>query len=149
VKDANQKLQDQDRQQPKNYDQLMESLQNDLIEEMRQRLLHANKQARKYAAGPQGKKIDLGLPASRQDAILLHEWYTTMNLKLKQHPLEPKISIHDQESASNTASASKSLPNSETLQLYELTLKVAIKELCRQVTVQCTERGALLHLLFE
>jgi hypothetical protein len=61
----------------------MESLQHDLTEEMRQRLRHANKQARKHVAGPQSKKIDLGLPASRHDAILLQEWYSTMNLKLK------------------------------------------------------------------
>jgi len=127
----------------------MESLQNDLTEEMRQRLQYANKQARKYASGPQSKKIDLGLPASRQDAILLEEWYSTINLKLKQLPSEPNISIRDQDSASNTAPASKSLADNETLELYELTLKITIKELCRQVAVQCTERGALLHLLFE
>jgi hypothetical protein len=57
--------------------------------------------------------------------------------------------IRDQDSASTTAPASKPPADNETLQLYELTLKITIKELCRQVAVQCTERGALLHFLFE
>ena len=62
----------------------------------------------------------LGQPTSRQDAVTLKTWYET---------IQPQI-----ESQAD---------------LQKVVLDIAIKEMCRQVSVQCKERGQFLCSLFD
>ena len=93
---------------------------------------------------------NLGKPSSRQDAVLLAKWFKD---------IMEMIELDSQVQRANSNQQGKLFPNQKTSEtdyiqsdIYLLTQvahNIAIKEISRQVSVQCVERGVLLKSIFD
>jgi len=70
----------------------------------------------------------LGIPSSRYDAIVLHKWFDSMRYKI---------------------SKDSSLSNEIKVELLQTANYICIKEIVRQISVHCVERGNLLWQLWK
>lgn len=91
--------------------------------------------------------FDLGQPSSRQDAIILNQWFEKMIHSAQL--MDPNVRIGDAILSDmfpeKMSSPSQDLAHS----IHRVILNLTIKEACRQVTVHCQERGTLIRQLFE
>lgn len=93
---------------------------------------------------------NLGKPSSRQDAVLLAKWFKD---------IMEMIEAESQSTKNQAASQQKLFPNqkqhegemiqSDIYLLTQVAHNIAIKEVTRQVSVQCVERGVLLKSIFD
>lgn len=95
----------------------------------------------------------LGKPSSRQDAILLAEWFQNVTQKIaEEHKRHKQVAnfLHSK-TFQNTIDQSLKLASqrTDTFILTQIIHNLAIKEISRQVSVQCVERGLLLKTIFD
>ena len=135
------------------YQEVMKSLEKEMLAELRESQENKHNQIKNFLFSVEKQKmnkgkLNLGLPSSRQDAVLLRDWYENIMVKLDEEGAGEMLSGKD-EQVPKIQDAIVDSSREERQKLKELTLNIAIKEICRQVSVHCLERGGLLVKLFD
>ncbi|CDW90089.1 UNKNOWN [Stylonychia lemnae] len=86
-------------------------------------------------------KNSLGQPVSRKDAIILLKWLDSMMGKLKVFSQKIEEPLENQSKDEATIEEMR-------LEMIQVLMNVAFKEIIRQVSVQCIERGYALLKIF-
>ena len=93
---------------------------------------------------------NLGKPSSRQDAVLLAKWFKDIMEMVELESQSTKREAHAQQKLfPNQKQSENELIQSEVYLLTQVAHNIAIKEVTRQVSVQCVERGVLLKSIFD
>ena len=97
-------------------------------------------------------QANLGKPSSRQDAVLLAKWFKSI-IDMVEKEYEKNSHFYQNHTIKKTFPSQKinenQLTQTESYLLIQIAHNIAIKEMTRQVSVQCIERGMLLKTIFD
>ena len=97
-------------------------------------------------------QANLGKPSSRQDAVLLAKWFKSI-IDMVEKEYEKNSNFYLNHHLKKTFPSQKinenELTQTESYLLIQIAHNIAIKEMTRQVSVQCIERGMLLKTIFD
>ena len=95
---------------------------------------------------------NLGKPSSRQDAILLAKWFKNIldMIESESHKSQQYYQKQGQKKIFPTQKNHEhEISQTDSYLMIQIAHNIAIKEITRQVSVQCVERGILLKTIFD
>ena len=97
-------------------------------------------------------QANLGKPSSRQDAILLAKWFKCI-IDMIENEYQTSKNYYARQGSNRTFPTQKAndseISQTDQYLLIQIAHNIAIKEITRQVSVQCIERGILLKTVFD
>ena len=97
-------------------------------------------------------QTNLGKPSSRQDAVLLGKWFKGI-IDMIENEFQNSNELFEKQGIKKTFPTQKLSENellkTDTFMLIQVAHNIAVKEMTRQVSVQCVERGIVLKAIFD